>query len=175
MGYVGQTEIRLNKLIFVILLDISVYGAIIKACADGVNIITGDGNMNTLKALWINSDSFKLDDNIQTKIRKDLGVTESGRLTITECQPEELAQCLNGNYDYFIITVNRKDLVQKMCDLLNRRGKGGTVLVLSAEKVKEADDHDWKVILPCGAHYMIYSKLLTPIIQRETGIITAFE
>lgn len=123
--------------------------------------------MSNLKALWINSGPFNLNDNIQAKIRKDLTVDE---ILITECQSEELAQHLNGGYDYFIITVNREDLVQEMYDMLNEHGK---VMVLSIKKVEAADDHDWETYPPCGTRYIVFSKLLIPIVQD--GIITGVE
>lgn len=156
--------------LLVIVLTRRCKNAIIITCADSVNIITGDGNMQNLKvkALWINSGTLCLNEKIQAKIRKDLGDEE---ILITECRSEELSQHISDGYDYFLITVNRQDLVQYMYDNLNDLGQ---LRVLSTKTVEEeADDYDWTVHPPCGDVNILFEKLLTPIAQN--GFVIDFE
>lgn len=119
--------------------------------------------MCKLKALWINYDQLNLTDEIRDKVQTELGTTD---MEITECYLDDIDQYSKDGYDYYIVTVNREDLIQELYEFIDGRGE---MLVLDLEVVN-GEEYDWIVSPPCGIIHVKFCGFLRPI--AKLGVIT---
>lgn len=114
--------------------------------------------LSNLKALWINSGDFPLNDKVREKIQQSLDLADN---SIAEHQLNEISLNAIDGYDCFIVTVNRQYLLQ---DLYRMIGERGQMLVVNTEGSK-TEECDWEVNSPCGTHRLNLSGLSKLIVQ----------
>lgn len=121
---------------------------------------------NVKKALWIESgDGFLvLTENVKKKICQILGIAD---ISVVECTLDSINQYIRDEYDYFILAVDREDLVQYIYELTGeQQGKMLVIGVCKADK----NECDWTANSPCGMHRLNFSHLRVPIVQNGTII-----
>jgi hypothetical protein len=115
-----------------------------------------------LKILWVDSGGYALTNNIRKQLIKNLKTAD---ISITECPLDDIRGNIDDEYDYYIVSVNRADLVQEIYNEISKESQLRVIDFISTHSEK----CDWKVKNPCGFHHLNFNGLLTPVV--EDGII----
>lgn len=120
------------------------------------------------KTLWVENGSglFHLTDAVENKVRQALGNPD---MLLVECSLDDLDQHTKNNYDCFILTVNRPDLIRYTYDKLSEYG----LVLFVGVKETGPDRCDWKATSPCNTHYVIFDNLKVPVTQ--SGMLVGLE